>query len=152
MVYVDNLLKHYTITWKVKPLSHQSGVLTVFPQHLKKNEECRGASCAVASNAVCALSERLECVTVAFVNKRRGLTFAQHVRQRAVETLSQHCKFCICCCCFGLYCFCFCCFCFYYCCCCCFTTTVIAVVYAVTAKKLLFILLLKMLLLSYLLL
>jgi len=40
-----------------KPLSHQSGVLTAFPQRLK-NEERRGARCANASNAVQTLWKR----------------------------------------------------------------------------------------------
>ena len=34
----------------LKPMSHQSGVLTVFPQRLK-NADRRGARCANASNA-----------------------------------------------------------------------------------------------------
>ena len=34
----------------LKPMSHQSGVLTAFPQRLK-NEDRRGARCANASNA-----------------------------------------------------------------------------------------------------
>jgi len=50
----------------VKPLSHQSGVLTAFPQR-SKNADRRGAHCAVASNAVCALCNRLERHAAAFV-------------------------------------------------------------------------------------
>ena len=39
----------------VKPLSHQGGVLTAFPQHAKKIAKHRGARCAVASNSVCVI-------------------------------------------------------------------------------------------------
>ena len=66
----------------IKPMSHQSGVLTAFPQCLK-NAERRGARCANASNAV--QSPRTPCGGVYFKhaqNKRRGLAFPQRVRQR----------------------------------------------------------------------
>jgi len=76
----------------LKPLSHQSGVLTEFPQRLKN----AGARCANASNAVQTLhgnamqSPRTPCIGVYFEhaqNKRRGLAFPQRVRQHAVATL-----------------------------------------------------------------
>jgi len=65
----------------LKPLSHQSGVLTA----LKKIAEHRGARCANASNAV--QSPRTPCGGVYFEhaqNKRCGLAFPQRVRQHAV--------------------------------------------------------------------
>jgi len=82
----------------LKPLSHQSGVLTAFPQRLK-NAERRGARCANASNAVETLwnaveSPRTPCGGVYFEhaqNKRRGMAFPQRVRQHAVATLWQRC-------------------------------------------------------------
>jgi len=45
------------IYFVLKPLSHQSGVLTAFPQRLK-NAERRGARCANASNDVQTLWKR----------------------------------------------------------------------------------------------
>jgi len=79
----------------VKPLSHQSGVLTVFPQRFKKlqNAEVRAVQtpatlCKRCGNAV--QSPRTPCGGVYFghaQNKRRGLAFAQRVRQNAVATL-----------------------------------------------------------------
>jgi len=65
----------------VKPLSHQSGVLTAFPQRFIKMQ-----------NAV--QSPRTPCGGVYFghaQNKRRGLAFAQRVRQNAVATQWQRC-------------------------------------------------------------
>jgi len=66
----------------LKPLSHQSGVLTAFPQRLKN------ALCKRCGNAV--QSPRTPCGGVYFEhaqNKRRGLAFPQRVRQNAVATL-----------------------------------------------------------------
>jgi len=75
----------------IKPLSHQSGVLTAF----KEIAERRGAAvetpatlCKRCGNAV--QSPRTPCSGVYFVhakNKRRGLAFPQRVRQNAVATL-----------------------------------------------------------------
>jgi len=83
----------------VKPLSHQSGVLTAFPQRLKKlqNAELRAVQtpatlCKRCGNAV--QSPRTPCGGVYFEhaqNKRRGLAFPQRVRQHAVATLWQRC-------------------------------------------------------------
>jgi len=50
------------VSVKVKPLSHQSGVLTVFPQIAER----RGARCANASIAVEMLCNRLERHAAAF--------------------------------------------------------------------------------------
>jgi len=50
---------------QLKPQSHQSGVLTAFPQRLT-NAERRGARCANASNAVKTLYNRLERHAAAF--------------------------------------------------------------------------------------
>jgi len=50
----------------VKPLSHQSSVLTAFPQRLKKIAERLGARCGNASNAVETLCNRLERHAAAF--------------------------------------------------------------------------------------
>ena len=56
-------------TWSLKPLSHQSGVLTAFPQRLKK---CRTPRCALCkrqkrcANAVETLCNRLERHAAAF--------------------------------------------------------------------------------------
>jgi len=47
------------LTYGLKPLSHQCGVLTAFPQRLKRVDR-RGAPCANASNAVQTLCKRLE--------------------------------------------------------------------------------------------
>jgi len=44
----------------LQALSHQSGVLTAFPQRFKKVADRRGARCAVASNAVDMLWKRCE--------------------------------------------------------------------------------------------
>ena len=41
-----------------KPMSHQSGVLTAFPQRLKKIADRRGARCANVSNAMETLWKR----------------------------------------------------------------------------------------------
>ena len=79
----------------VKPLSHQSGVLTAFPQRFKKlrNAEVRAVQtpatlCKCCGNAV--QSPRTPCGCVHFghaQNKRHGLAFAQRVRQNDVATL-----------------------------------------------------------------
>ena len=79
----------------VKPLSHQSGVLTAFPQRLKKlqNADVRAVQtpatlCKRCGNAV--QSSRTPCGGVYFEhaqNKRCGLAFPQRVRQHAVATL-----------------------------------------------------------------
>jgi len=76
----------------LKPMSHQSGVLTAFPQRLKKLlfAEVRAVQtpatlCKRYGNAV--QSPRTPCRGVYFKhtqNKRRGLAFAQRVRQHAV--------------------------------------------------------------------
>ena len=57
-------MKFYEII-PVKPLSHQSGVLTAFPQRLK-NAERRGARCANTNNAVELLCNRLDRHAAAF--------------------------------------------------------------------------------------
>jgi len=64
----------------IKPLSHQYGVLTAFPQCLKIAER-RGARCANASNAVQTLCNRLERHAAAFV--------LSMLRVRAVNTMQQ---------------------------------------------------------------
>ena len=74
----------------VKPLSHQSGVLTAFPQRLKKlqNAEVRAVQtpatlCRRCGDAV--QSPRTPCGGVYFEhaqNKRHGLAFPQRVRQQ----------------------------------------------------------------------
>jgi len=79
----------------LKPLSHQSGVLTALPQRLKKvqNAEVCAAQtpatlCKRCENAV--KSHRTPCGDVYFEhaqNKRLGLAFPQRVRQHAVATL-----------------------------------------------------------------
>jgi len=66
------------------------------PTAFYKIAERRGARCAVTSNAVCALCNGLEhhAAGVCFEhaqNKRRGLAFAQCVRQRAAGTLLERC-------------------------------------------------------------
>jgi len=83
----------------LKPLSHQSGVLTASPQRLNKlqNAEVRAVQtpatpCKRCGNAV--QSPRTPCGGVYFEhaeNKRRGLAFPQRVRQHAVATLWQRC-------------------------------------------------------------
>ena len=79
----------------LKPLSHQSGVHTAFPQRLKKLQnavvramQTPATLCKRCGNAVQSL--RTPCGGVYFghaQNKRRGLAFAQRVRQNAVATL-----------------------------------------------------------------
>ena len=79
----------------LKPMSHQIGVLTAFPQCLKKIQIAK--VCAVQTPATlwkrdrnAVQSPRTPCRGVYFKharNKRRGLAFAQRVRQHAVETL-----------------------------------------------------------------
>jgi len=73
----------------LKPLSHQSGVLTAFPLRLKKKGRTpRCALCKRRGNAV--QSPRTPCGGVYFghaKNKRHGLAFTQRVRQNAVATL-----------------------------------------------------------------
>jgi len=44
--------RHRVESFSFKPLLHQSGVITAFPQRLKKIADRRGARCANASNAV----------------------------------------------------------------------------------------------------
>jgi len=82
-------------TKSLKPLSHQSGVLTAFPQRLKKCRSPRCALCSRQQRCVRAVqSPRTPCGGVSFgyaSNKRRGLAFAHGVRQRAVGTLWQRC-------------------------------------------------------------
>jgi len=89
----------YTTVCFIKPLSHQSGVLAAFPQRFKKlqNAEVRvvqtpATLCKRCGNAV--QSPRTPCGCVYFghaQNKRRGLAFAQRVRQNVVATLWQRC-------------------------------------------------------------
>ena len=75
----------------VKPLSHQSGVLTAFPQRFKKSRTPRCALCKRQQRCANAVqSPRTPCGGVYFEhdqNKRRGLAFPQCVRQHAVATL-----------------------------------------------------------------
>jgi len=58
---------HFSLSYSfIKPMSHQSGVLTAFPQRLKIAER-RGARCANASNGVQTLCNRLERHVAAFI-------------------------------------------------------------------------------------
>jgi len=78
---------NFTVLVNLKPLSHQSGVLTAFPQRLKRlhNAEVRAVQtpstlCKRCANAV--QSPRTPCGGVYFEhaqNKRRGLAFPQRV-------------------------------------------------------------------------
>jgi len=95
--YLNIEVKHEsTYTLSLKPLSHQSGVLTAFPHRLQKmqNAEVRAVEtpatlCKRCGNAV--QSPRTPCGGVyiehALKNKRSGLAFPQRVIQHAVATL-----------------------------------------------------------------
>jgi len=74
---ISNYSDSWRCGWRLKPLSHLSGVLTPYSVHsVKKNSERRGARCANASNAV--QSPKTPYGGVYFEhaqNKRRGLAF-----------------------------------------------------------------------------
>jgi len=95
VIFVIAPTTNYFYNANIKPLSHQSGVLTAFPQRLKQLQNAKVCSVQTPAtlwkrcgNAV--KSPRTPCGGVYFEhaqNKRRGLAFPQRVRQNAVATL-----------------------------------------------------------------
>jgi len=96
--FIETFLSHKAVLNSLKPLSHQSDVLTAFPGVLKvQTAEMRAVQSQVTLCALCVRavpSPRTPCGGYYFEHAQRqscGLAFAQRARQGSVRTLWQRC-------------------------------------------------------------